>query len=59
MYHKHHKESMMELGYSAMGPCICGISAFKQNDKTTAKYFNHWDWDVTICIICGSSGNDT
>ena len=36
---------MMELGYSAMGPCICGISAFKQNDKTTAKYFNHWDWD--------------
>ena len=22
-------------------------------------FFNHWDWDVTICIICGSSGNDT
>lgn len=21
--------------------------------------FNHWDRDVTICIICGSSGNDT
>lgn len=22
-------------------------------------FFNHWDRDVTICIICGSSGNDT